>query len=149
MITLKHEIRIKASRDTVWRTMLEPETYRKWANAFSPESQYRGEWRQGTYMEFIDPNRGGTKALLESVVPSSEIHARHVAVLDKDGNEDSESDTAKQWIGSTESYSLVETSGVTILTVVTKTDPSFEPMFAECWPKALEQLKALCESRSA
>ena len=145
MKTLKYEIEINAPSKVVWERMLEPETYKEWAKGFSSESQYNGEWRQGTYINFFDPNMGGTRALLEKVVPCREIFARHVAILDKEQNEDNEGDFAKKWIGSTESYSFNETDGVTTLSIITETDEAFEKMFSDSWPKALELLKEVCE----
>ena len=61
MKNLHYSIKIDASQDHVWRTMLGPATYSKWAKAFSADSQYEGEWKQGTHMKFMDPNFGGTK----------------------------------------------------------------------------------------
>ena len=148
MKTLRYEIKISAPREVVWERMLAPDTYKEWAKGFSSESQYRGEWKEGSYINFIDPNMGGTRALLEKVIPHEKIHARHVALLDKEGNEDSESDFAKKWIGSTESYSLAEQEGIATLTVITETDEAFEKMFTDSWPKALALLKELCERKA-
>jgi len=147
MKTLKYEIVIDAPSKVVWEKMLGPESYQQWAKAFSPNSQYRGEWKQGSYINFIDPNMGGTRALLESVIPYQKISAKHVAMLDKGENEDNESDFAKKWIGTTEDYTLSETEGKTHLAVVTKTDEAFEKMFTDSWPQALQLLKEICEKK--
>ena len=145
MKSLKYVEKINAPKRAVWETMLDEEKYKEWAKAFSSESQYQGEWKEGTHIIFIDPNMGGTKAILEKVAPYNYIHAKHVATVDKDGVEDTESEVAKNWIGTTETYSLDEVDGVTELSVTTVTHESFEKMFSEGWPKAIALLKDLCE----
>jgi len=145
MKTLNYFITIHANREMVWNTMLRSETYKEWAKAFSDESQYEGEWKEGNFVNFFDPNMGGTKALLEVVVPHYHICARHVAILSKDGTEDTEGEIAKKWIGVTEAYQLNENQGVTELTIEIKTHEDFEQMFNDSWPGALNLLKEICE----
>ncbi len=148
MVNLNYSITIKASKDTVWKTMLDSKTYKQWAKAFSSDSQYIGSWVQGTSIKFIDPNMGGTKAILEVVEPCDRIAAKHVAIIREDGTEDRESETAKKWIGVTERYQLEETNGTTQLFVEMQVHEDFVSMFAESWPKALELLKTLCEDNT-
>lgn len=63
----------------------------------------------------------------------------------KDGSKDTESDMARQWIGTTEEYRLDEKNGVTTLSVEMKTYLPCVDMLNACWPEALENLKRLCE----
>ena len=147
MKTLNYSIEIKASKEHVWKTMLDAETYNQWANAFSAESQYEGEWKQGTTIKFIDPNLGGTKALLEEIIPFEKICAKHIAIINKDGGEDLDSEIAKKWIGATETYHFVENEDQTLLKIEVETPPDFENMFNEGWAKALPLLKELCEKK--
>jgi uncharacterized protein YndB with AHSA1/START domain len=147
MKTLQYSITIRASQEKVWNIMLDAEQYKEWAKAFSPDSQFEGEWQQGTYMTFIDPTMGGTKALLEEVTPFDRIHAKHVAIIRKDGSEDTESDVAKNWMGITETYILNEENGITELSLEITTHEDYENMFNDGWPHALELLKGLCETR--
>ncbi|MBL1214782.1 MAG: SRPBCC domain-containing protein [Ignavibacteriae bacterium] len=145
MQTLHYSVKINASIQNVWNTMLEKDSYKKWASAFSAESQYEGEWKQGNYINFFDPNMGGTKAVLEIVDSPNKILAKHVAILSKDGVEDTESEIAKKWIGAEEKYTFSETDGVTELNIEIKTHEDFAQMFDEGWDKALVLLKDLCE----
>jgi uncharacterized protein YndB with AHSA1/START domain len=145
MKTLNYSIKIDAPKQKVWNTMLEKDSYKKWAQAFSPDSQYEGEWKQGSYMNFFDPNMGGTKAVLEIVQPPNKILAKHVAILSKDGVEETKSEIAKKWIGAEEEYTFYETDGVTELKIEIKTHEDFAQMFDEGWDKALKSLKDLCE----
>ncbi len=148
MKTLKYETEIDASCKVVWDVMLGPESYKEWVKGFSPASEYRGEWIQGRHIDFIDPNMGGTRALLEKVEPCQEILAKHVAMLDKEGNEDNTGEFVDKWVGTTEHYTFAENEGVTQIRVIMETDEAFEKMFAESWPKALQLLKELCEKSS-
>ena len=148
MKTLKYGITINAPVQLVWQNMLSPDSYKLWAKAFSSDSQYRGEWKEGTYINFIDPNMGGSRAYLDEVIPYQKILARHVCMINMQEQQDTESDFAKKWIGTTEDYTFTEQNGMTKLTVITKTDEAFESMFTESWPNALELLKKLCEEKS-
>jgi len=145
MEALNYSIRIAAPREQVWADMLDVEKYRQWTKAFSENSQYVGAWAAGSHIRFVDPALGGTKALIEEFTPPSRVHAVHVATIAKDGTEDTSSEAAKKWIGVTETYTLSDADGATDLRVDIETHPDYAKMFNDCWPRALELLKALCE----
>lgn len=145
MIHLTYTVRIAAPPERVWDDMLGDETYREWTKAFSPGSHYVGDWSEGSSMDFVDPGRGGTRARIEESSPPSVLRAVHVAVLGPEGAEDTESESARKWIGSTETYRLCEVEGGTELLVEVETDADYVSMFDQCWPKALEALRAICE----
>lgn len=149
MKQLQYSIEIDADKSHVWRTMLEPGLYEQWVKAFSEASRFEGKWAQGETVRFVDQNMGGTQAILEIFKPYDCILAKHIAMISQDGKEDTESDGAKQWIGTTEKYLFSESAGTTTLTVEMATHPSFAEMFDTCWPKALENIKALAENQSA
>jgi len=148
LITQRYSITIAAPRETVWRTMLDQDTYRQWTRAFSPNSQYVGEWTEGSHILFVDPGRGGMKALLETVRPYERVEARHIAVLGPDGAEDDSSDEARRWTGCRECYSFTVTEGGTRLDVEVDLDERYRSSFDEMWPQALQSLRALCEAPS-
>ena len=126
--------------------MLSPETYKEWVKNSWPGSYFEGNWKKGEDMRFISPGQGGTKATLVENKPYEFIFAEHVAVINSDGSEDRTSDIAKGWIGTTESYTFTETNGKTELKVEITTNPDWEKMFANDWPKALATLKEICEN---
>jgi hypothetical protein len=64
------------------------------------------------------------------------------------GVEDTQSDAVKDWAGARENYSFIESGGVTHLRIEMQTAPSYEAMFNDSWPKALQKLKALAEAAS-
>jgi uncharacterized protein YndB with AHSA1/START domain len=139
------EIMISAKPQKVWETMLAPETYKEWANASWPGSQYEGVWGQGQQIKFVSPGKGGTLAALAQCKPFALIEARHIAVLRKDGSEDRNSKEAKSWIGATESYRFTEIGEQTSLTVDMNVSHQWVAMFTRDWPKALAKLKEICE----
>jgi hypothetical protein len=145
MINLKYSIEIDAEKEHIWETMLNPETYQKWIKAFSSDSKFIGEWKQGEMILFFDPNLGGSKAVLEIFNPYNEIPAKHISMVDKEKNENNEHEMAKKWISSTERYGFVETGERKRLEIEMKTDEVFAEMFSKSWPRALEIIKSLCE----
>ena len=148
MTNLEYSIVIKANKAHVWRTMLEPGKYEYWVKAFSEGSRFEGKWEQGATVRFVDPNMGGTKAILEIFDPHNCILAKHISIITDDGRVDTDSEVAKQWIGTTEKYEFLEHEGKTTLKIEMKTHPAFVEMFDSCWPKALENIKSLCEEQS-
>lgn len=146
MKQLNYSITIDADRSHVWEIMLAPGKYEQWVKAFSENAQFEGRWEAGATVKFIDPNMGGSKAILEIFEPPHCILARNIAMISADGNEDKDSEAALQWVGSTEKYLLTEFDGTTTLTIEMQTHPAFVEMFDTCWPTALNTIKTLCES---
>ena len=145
MKRLQYKIDIAAPREKVWETMLGPETYQEWTNVAWPGSFFKGEWKQGEKIQFISKDEGGTLAVLEQVRPQEHIHAKHVAILLPGGVEDRTSEFARDWVGITESYTFKEQAGNTEVLVNINTNPKWEKMFNDGWPKALDKLKEMCE----
>lgn len=145
MQKLSYSTQIKISADEVWKALTELELYKVWTKAFSADSQFEGEFKQGESIRFIDPGRGGTLAIVETVKEPEHLFMRHTAVINVEGREDTESEEAKNWIGTTESYLLKIEGEATNLTVEIETHKNYVSMFEKSWPEALGLLKSLCE----
>ena len=145
MEKLQSKIDIAAIPKKVWDRMTQPDTYREWVNAAWPGSYYEGNWRKGENVKFISPGQGGTLATIVEYRPYEYILAKHIAVINADGTEDRDSETAKNWIGTTESYTFSERNGKTELTTEMNTNPEWRKMFADSMPKALAKLKEISE----
>ncbi|MEP6596144.1 MAG: SRPBCC domain-containing protein [Ginsengibacter sp.] len=145
MKKVEFKIDIAARRQKVWDTMFNPETYKEWVNVSWPGSCYEGAWKQGENLRFRSPRHGGTLATLVEHSPYEFILAKHIAVINKDGTEDRDSEISKGWIGTTEAYTFYENNGETRLKVERNTNPEWEKMFTDGWPKALAKLKEICE----
>ncbi len=145
MIQLSYSISIKASKETVWHVILDPECFREWAKAFSESSQLSGLWQEGSYIKFFDLGMGGTKALVEKLIPEKYLLLKHVAVIDKDGNEDITTETALKWNGITETYELSGDESATTLKIDINTHEDYVNMFSNAWPEAIKTIKSICE----
>jgi hypothetical protein len=140
----KYTITINAPKQHVWDVMLGKKTYVQWAKGFSENSNLIGEWKQGTQIDFIDTGRGGTRAVLEVVDKPNRLLAKHIAVLSKDREPQTEG--MENWIGTTEEYVLNEENEVTHLMILMHYHPDYETMLDEGWGKSLKLLKELCEN---
>lgn len=146
MKKLEFKTTIDASPEKVWDTMLNLETYKEWTNVSWPGSRFEGNWKQGENLRFLGAGEGGTLANVTDFKPHEFVSAKHIAVINRDGSEDRDSDMAKGWIGTTESYTLKERNGKTELTVDMNVKSGWEKMFSDGWPNALAKLKEICEN---
>ena len=145
MENIKYEIHIKAPKQKVWETMIQPVTYKEWTNASWPGSFYAGKWKKDEKIKFMSEDGSGTLALIEELRPYDYISARHIAILLSGGKEDTESNMAKGWTGTLESYTFREEKGGTNMTVDIVTNPDWKKMFDDGFPNALQKLKEICE----
>ncbi|GAA5645936.1 SRPBCC family protein [Vibrio proteolyticus] len=145
MLTLTYQIDIDAEPARIWQVLTELELYRKWATAFSPQSQFHGEWREGEHIAFFDPGLGGTRAVIDKIDVDRAIQIHHIAVFNPEHIIDIDSDSARKWIGSSESYEIIRQGDRAVLEVTIVTHPDFITMFNDGWEKALPKIKALSE----
>lgn len=146
MKKLHFEVSIRASRKKVWDTMLAPDTYRKWTSAFAEGSYYEGSWKKGASIRFLGPSGEGMFSRVAENREHEFLLLEHLGVL-KDGREDPDNPQVKNWAGAKEAYSLFEKNGATMVAVDTDTSEEMEAEFSLMWPKALANLKELCEQK--
>lgn len=139
MKKLHFTIRIAAPRQVVWDTMLQPETYSKWTAAFCDGSYYKGSWETGSDILFLSPSGEGMKAVIAENRPGEFISIRHFGCV---SNENVEPITEPAF----ENYAFRDVEGGTELSVEMDSPDQYEAMFQDMWPRALQLLKALCES---
>ena len=145
MERLTFSIPIKASKEKVWKTLLEDETYRKWTSAFAEGSYAETDWKEGSKALFLGPTGEGMVSRIETHRPNEYISILHLGVV-KNGVEDTTSDAVKAWAGAHENYSVKEAGGVTTVTIEMDTTEEYKNYFEETWPKALVKLKEVAES---
>jgi len=148
MKKLEYSIDIQSTQEEVWHKMLDPENYIEWTNVSWPGSFYSGKWQQGEDIRFIGKDGSGTLARIKKLVPYETVKADHIAVLHPGGIEDKDSDVAKGWIGTEETYIFTSNGNATKLKVEILTNPDWEQMFNDGWPAALAKLKEMCESKN-
>jgi uncharacterized protein YndB with AHSA1/START domain len=145
MKELQFSIEVNATRETVWDTLWQDETFREWAGIIDPGTYMVGELKEGNEIQFISAENGyGVTSLVEKLVPSEFLLLRHRADTQEAGKRERE----KEWTGGVESYSLANKDGTTTLTVAFGVPPEMEEYFKLTYPKALERVKVLAERKN-
>ena len=149
MHTLTYTIHIDAPRKTVWNTMLDDETYRQWTSVFAEGSHAETDWQEGSRALFLSPEGDGMVSRIAKNIPHEYLSIEHLGMIEN-GVEDTESEKVKQWQGVHENYTLTEAGGGTDVLIELEIDEQseYKDMFEETWPKALEKLKEIAESRA-
>lgn len=150
MKTLYYTTTIEASPIKVHEAMLDKTIYQEWTKAFSPTSNYRGTWEEGTKVHFLSTDDNGDEmgliSRIDKNIPGEIVIVRHIGILSKDG-EQYEGEEVEPWKNFLEVYRFKSIDGLTQLVcsleVNTEED---ELMFDKIWAKALEDLKRICES---
>ena len=148
MTRLTFSTTINAPKELVWRTMLEDETYRKWTSAFAEGSYAVTDWKPGSKALFLGPDGTGMVSRIAEHRPNQYLSIEHLGIA-KDGTEDTKSAEVKEWAGARENYTLRENGDRVTLSIEMDTADSYKKYFEEKWPRALETLKELSESRVA
>ena len=144
MKELKFSVEINASKERVWATLWEDKSFRDWAGIIDEGTYMQGEMKEGNEIQFISSVNGyGVTSLIEKLKPNEFVLFRHSADTKDSGQQERE----KEWTGGTESYSLDEKNGVTVLIVKTDVPEEMEEMFNSILPRAMERIKTLAEGR--
>ncbi len=144
MKELQFSVEINASKDRVWTILWEDATFRDWASLIDEGTYFKGVMQEGNEIQFISSVSGfGVTDLIEKLNPNEFILFRHSADTKESGKQERE----KEWTGGKESYALTEKNGVTTLIVKTDVPKEQEETFTTRFPKALERIKTLAETR--
>lgn len=141
---LTFAVSILAPRHVVWEKMLGDAGYRVWTAPFCEGSHYVGSWEHGAKIRFLAPSGDGMTAEIAENRPYEYISIRHMGEIAK-GVEDTNSEKVRAWAPAYENYAFVDEGGGTAVTVTLDTLPDFEQYMRDTYPKALEQLKRICE----
>ncbi|HSP11232.1 MAG TPA: SRPBCC domain-containing protein [Salegentibacter sp.] len=137
---------INAPRENVWEVLWSDETYPKWTATFSEGSRAESDWKEGSKVYFLNAEGEGMVALIDKRKDPEIMNFKHLGMIDKNGNEDLESEKVKPWAGSMENYLLEKENGKTQLTVNMDLNDEYKDYFLKTWPKALEKIKELAEN---
>jgi uncharacterized protein YndB with AHSA1/START domain len=136
---------INASKDKVWRVMLEDATYRQWTSVFHEGSHAVTDWKEGSKALFVTPEGDGMVSRIVAHRPNEFLSIEHIGTLNK-GVEDTQSEAVKDWAGALENYTVKEVHGASTLTVEMDVADDYRKYFEETWPKALGKLKDVAEA---
>lgn len=81
MKKLTYSIKINKPQDFVFSKIKDKSVYPGWAKAWGEGMTYEGEWKEGENISFFDQTQGGTKVIIEEIVPNETIRAKHVAMV--------------------------------------------------------------------
>lgn len=87
---------IKAPRELVWNTMLDPASYREWTRPFMEGSYYEGSWDEGATIRFLSPSGEGMAATIERNQLHEFISIRHLGFV-ANGKDDTTSEAVTSW----------------------------------------------------
>lgn len=137
--TLHFEKTLPVDAATAWRYMWSPSGYAAWTSAFTPDSQYKGNFRTGERVHLQDGKGGGMYTDVTKFT-DTEVVMTHRGSL-KDGKEEPVTGEAARWSGSREIY-RISPIGVhsSLLTVEVDTDRAYMDSMEQSFPKALNLL---------
>jgi uncharacterized protein YndB with AHSA1/START domain len=143
--TITKSIDIDATPERVWDVLLDDATYRQWTAEFMAGSYAETDWQEGSTVRFLDPSGSG---LLAHIAAS-----RHPELVDieydglvADGKDDTESDHAREYRGSRETYRLTRTPSGTHLDISADMAEQYYDDMVAAWDRALAKAKALAEA---
>lgn len=144
MIKMQFSIEIHATKERVWATLWQDETFREWAGIIDPGTYMVGELKEGSEVQYISAENGyGVTSLVEKLVAGEFVLLRHCA----DTQDVGKRERKKEWTGGEESYALAEKDGTAILTAAFDVPEEMEEYFQVHYPKALERVKVLAEKK--
>lgn len=145
MEKLHYETKINAPARKVWEVLFSDDTYRQWTSPFAEGSYTETDWKEGSKVLFLTPEKNGMSSRIKTSQPYKFLSFEHLGEV-KNGVEDYDSEKVKEWAGSTENYSLEESDGSTRLSIdMDSLDGDFKVYLDKTWPVALQKVKELAE----
>lgn len=148
MIKITFSTTIHAPKQRVWYVLWEKSFYEQWTDVFAAGSTVKTDgWKEGSKVLFVDQHNNGMLSSVAVNKPYEFMSFRHIGMVNN-GVEDTESEAVKSWAGATENYTLKEESGFSTLTVEMEITEEYKDSFNTTWPKALDKIKELAESKT-
>ena len=143
---IEKEIDVDAPRERVWEVLTGEATYRQWTAEFAEGSYAETDWQQGSSVRFLGPDGTG---LVGRVVASrwpELLDVEYTGVVGG-GDDDTESEQARLWSGTHETYRLTVAGGRTHLAISAPMEAAYYDEMVGAWDRALERVKELAEAR--
>ena len=145
MVTLNFSVNISAPAEKVWKSLWEPENYKKWTAAFNPGSYYKAEkFAEGERIHFLcDGN--GMYSQIQRLIPDKYLAFQHIGNITNYEEQPVDKETSA-WTGAIETYTLTEIENGTALRVALDTDGEYEEFMNRVFAQALELVKEIAEN---
>lgn len=141
---LEFSIDIEADKTTIWKALWDENSYRDWAAVFFAGSYaITDNWKEGTKVHFLGPDKSGIYSMIEKHIPNKIIQFKHIGKVLEGKEQDIDKETQK-WTGATEIYSLSKAEGSNILTVKIDVLDEHLEFMKKTFPKALKRIKNNC-----
>lgn len=151
MKKLQFKVSVHAPVSRVYDYMLgisSKSNYEQWTALFNPTSTYEGSWDKASKMLFIGVDekgeKGGMVSRIAENIPNRFVSIQHYGLV-KAEKEITEGPEVEKWANGFENYTFEESEETTTVTVDLDTTEDFLDYMNETYPKALAQLKELCE----
>jgi len=141
MSSLHYFTNINAPKSCVHQLMLADKSYREWTAAFAEGSCYQGSWDKDSQILFGDGKGSGMSARIAEHRPAEFVSIEMLSMVHEGVPK-----TPREWHDAFENYSFSESNGVTTLQVdISGVPAEWSDYLNAAWPKALANLKAICE----
>jgi len=141
---------IHAPKEKIWDVLWNPETYSEWTKYFNPDSlsTMKTDWQIGGKTYFTNADGEGMVSTIDSLEKPDQIVFKHLGMVDKDGNEDTQSKEVMEWNGAFEKYFLIGLEDGTVkLQAEVQIDSQWKDHMNEGFTKGLEIIKNLSEKK--
>ncbi|MCE3074719.1 SRPBCC family protein [Chryseobacterium gwangjuense] len=150
METLSYEKIIDAPKQKVWDVLWNEKTYGEWTRFFSPDPDsvtvMKSNWKVGGKTYFLNSEGEGMVSTIDSIEEPDQIIFKHLGMVDKEGNEDTQSKEVMEWNGCFEKYILIDFDGKTKLHAEVQVEKEWRDHMNTGFIKGLEVVKNLAEN---
>ncbi|WP_312075776.1 SRPBCC domain-containing protein [Chryseobacterium sp.] len=139
---------INAPKEKIWDILWNPATYGEWTKFFSPGSQMKTDWEVGGKTYFVNQEGEGMVSTIDSIEKPDQIVFKHLGMVDKEGNEDTQSKEVVEWNGAFEKYFLIGLEDGTVkLQAEVQIDSQWKEDMVNGFTQGLEVIKELSEKK--
>lgn len=143
---IEKEIDVEAPPERVWDVLTADATYRQWTAEFAEGSFAETDWQEGSSVRFLGPEGTGLVGRIAASRRPELLDVEYTGVV-AGGGDDTESEEARLWSGTRETYRLAETGGGTHLMISAPMEDAYYDDMVAAWERALARVKELAEAR--
>jgi uncharacterized protein YndB with AHSA1/START domain len=143
--TIEKTVDVAAPPERVWDVLLDDSTYRQWTAAFTPGSSAETDWQEGSTARFLDPSGSG---MLGRIVVSRRPEVLEIEYLGmvSAGQDDTDSEVARDYNGGKETYRLTRTPDGTHLAIAADMGEEHYDDMSAAWDRALVEVQELARA---